>query len=298
MQTTPRATSIEPRPGNGTVWLVPFAALALFVAAIAALLWFVHRHEAEIQITNLRRDTQYAELAITRKILTHQEFADRLAGAMGSGQPAPSLTDQAQRYLLQNPEIRNVVWASADGMTGWSAPAWKDASTLSRERPSLEERERMQRLTRATARSTYTEPYSDYQDEPYIEYHSPVIEQGRFLGTVSITLSLRTVMQRLVPVSVAEKYRLSLLDGEGRELFRHDDARETYDMLTQTVSLTLPWRNLDLSATSYKTDSLVGSTVLTGVILLITMVLGWSLWSLRRRVELQALADSALKASH
>ena len=55
---------------------MPFAALALFVAAIAALLWFVHRHEAEIQITNLRRDTQYAELAITRKILTHQEFTE------------------------------------------------------------------------------------------------------------------------------------------------------------------------------------------------------------------------------
>ncbi len=298
MQTTPHTTSNPTRSGIGSVWLVPFAALALFVAAIAALLWFVHRHEAEIQITNLRRDTQYAELAITRKILTHQEFADRLAGAMGSGQPAPSLSDQAQRYLLQNPEIRNVVWASADGMSGWSAPVWKDAIALNRERPSLEERERMHRLTRATARSTYTEPYRDYQDEPYIEYHSPVVEQGRFLGTVSIALSLRTVMQRLVPVAVAEKYRLSLLDAEGRELFRHENERETYDMLTQTVSLTLPWRNLDLSATSYKTDSLVGSTVLTGVILLITMVLGWSLWSLRRRVELQAQADSALKASH
>ena len=208
MPSIPYASSETPRPGSGSVWLVPFAALALFVAAIAALLWFVHRHEAEIQITNLRRDTQYAELAITHKILTHQEFADRLAGAMGSGQPVPTLSDQAQRYLLQNPEIRNVVWASADGMTGWSVPAWKDALALNRERPSLQERERMQRLTRATARSTYTEPYTDYQDEPYIEYHSPVFEQGRFLGTVSIALSLRMVMQRLVPVAVAEKYRL------------------------------------------------------------------------------------------
>lgn len=297
------SVATEPSPkssrhGIWSAWVTPFAALALFVAAILALLWFVHRHEAEIQITNLRRDTHYAELAISSKILAHQEFADRLAGALASGRPAPSLTDQAQAYLLQNPEIRNVVWSSADGMTGWSTPPWKNLDALTRERPSIEERERMMRLTRATGRSTYTEPYRDYQDESYIEYHSPVIEQGRFLGTVSITLALRTVMQRLVPAVVAEKYRLSLLNGEGRELYRHEDERETYDMLTQTVSLTLPWRNLALSATSYKTDSLIGRTVLTGIILLITMVLAWSLWSLRRRDLLQAQADSALKASH
>jgi C4-dicarboxylate-specific signal transduction histidine kinase len=285
-------------PGGRRAWLVPFAALALFVAAILALLWFVHRHESEIQLANLRRDTQYAELAITRNILAHQEFADRLAGALSAGQSAAALIDQAQAYLRQNSEIRNIVWSSADGMTGWSAPTWKDAVAITRERPPLDERERMRRLTSATGRSTYTEPYRDYQDEPYIEYHSPVMEHGNFQGTISMTLSLRTVMQRLVPVAVAEKYRLSLLDPEGRELFSHDAGRETSDWLTQTVSLTLPWRNLDLSATSYKTDSLLGRTLLTGVILLITGVLAWSLWSLRRRVDLQAQADSALMASH
>ena len=285
-------------PGGRRAWIVPFAALALFVAAILALLWFVHRHETEIQLANLRRDTQYAELAITRKILAHQEFADRVAGAIASGQGPGSLIDQAQAYQDQNSEIRNIVWSSADGMQGWSVPTWKDAVAVTRERPSLEERERMRRLAIATGRPTYTEPYRDYQDEPYIEYHSPVVEHGSFKGSISMTLSLRTVMQRLVPVAVAEKYRLSLLDGEGRELFSHDVGLETSDWLTQSVSLTLPWRNLDLSATSYKTDSLVGRTILTGVILLITGVLAWSLWSLRRRVDLQAQADSALMASH
>ena len=58
-----------------------------------------------------------------------------------------------------------------------------------RERPGWEERERMLRLTRATGRSTYTEPYRDYQNEPFIEFHSPVIDRGRYLGAVSITLS-------------------------------------------------------------------------------------------------------------
>lgn len=282
----------------GSVWIMPFAALALFVAAIAALLWFVHRHEAEIDLSNLRRDTQYAELAITRKILAHQDFVDRVAGAISAGQVAPSLTDQAQLYLGQNPEVRNIAWSSPGGVILWWAPVWKDAPAIARERPPVAERERMLRLTEATGRSTYTDPYRDYQDEPYIEYHSPVIREGRYLGAISVSLSLRAAMQRLVPLSVTEKYRLSLTDASGRELFRPDGNRETYDWLTQTVSLTLPWRDLDLTATSYKSDSLIGRAALMAVITLVTLVLAWSLWSLRRRVEMQASVDRALMASH
>ena len=279
-------------------WLLPYALLALFVAAILALLWFVHRHEREIEFNNLRRDTQLAELTVTRKLLAHQEFGDRLAGTLSSGITPETLSEQAEAYLRQNPEVLNAVWTRDDGSIAWSAPAFKDAPALTRERPALPERERMLRLTRATGRSTYTEPYRDYLNEPYIEYHSPVQERGQFHGTVSVTLSLRMVIQRLVPVNVIDKYRLSLLDAEHNELFRVDDARETFDLLTQKVTLTLPWRNLQLSVTSYKTDSLIGRTALIGLILGITGVLVWSLVSLRRRVLRQLAADSALVASH
>ena len=286
------------RPTARTAWVLPNAMLALFVVTILALLWFVHRHESEIQLGNLRRDTQFAELAITRKLLAHQELTDRLAGSIASGQKPDTLGDQVEAYLLNNPEVRNAVWTREDGVTAWVTPDYKDPITVLRERPGWEERERMLRLTRAIGRSTYTEPYRDYQDEPFIEYHSPVIDRGHYMGAVSITLSLRAVMQRLVPTTVTEKYRLSLIDSEGRELFRHDDPRETYDLLTQTVDLTLPWRNLHLSARSYKTDSLIGPTILIGMTLLITCVLVWSLVSLRRRVLQQVAADSAIKASH
>ena len=281
-----------------SAWLLPYALLGLFVVSILALLWFVHRHEREIELNNLRRDTQFAELAVTRKLLAHQEFSDRLAATLSSGMTPETLSEQVDVYLRQNPEVLNAIWTRDDGTVAWAAPAFKDAPALTRERPALPEQERMLRLTRATARSTYTEPYRDYLNEPYIEYHSPVLERGRFHGTVSITLSLRAVIQRLVPSTVTEKYRLSLLDAEHNELFRVDDARETYDLLTQNVVLTLPWRNLQLSATSYKTDSLIGRSILIALILLITGVLIWSLVSLRRRVSRQLAADSALVASH
>ena len=246
----------------------------------------------------MRRDTQLAELAITRKLLAHQEFADRLAGTLSSGMTPETLSEQTEVYLRENPEVLNAVWTKPDGVVAWAAPGFKDSPTLSRERPNLAERERMLSLTRATGRSTYTEPYRDYLNQPYIEYHSPVLERGQMHGTISITLSLRTVLQRLVPQTVAEKYRLTLLDAEGNQLFRAEEKRETYEPLTQTVELTLPWRNLHLSATSYKTDSLIGRSILAGLILLITGVLIWSLISLRRRVSRQMAADSALVASH
>ena len=295
------APAVEPALEPSRVrsaWLLPYAVLGLFAAAILALLWFVHRHESEIDLNNLRRDTQLAELALTRKLLAHQEFASRLAGALSAGQTPETLTDQAEVYLRENPELLNAIWTREDGVMSWVAPGYKEPVALSRERPEPAERERMMRLTRATGRATYTEPYRDYQNEPYIEYHSPIIERGNFHGTVSATISLRAVMLRLIPPAITEKYRVALLDAEGRELFRLEDRRETYELLTQTVQLTLPWRNLHLSVTSYKTDSLIGRAILTALALALTGVLVWSLALLRRRVQQQMAADAALVASH
>ncbi len=281
-----------------SAWLLPNATLALFVVGIVALLWFVHRHESEILLSTLRQDTQYAELAISRKFQVHQAFVDRLAGQVGLGLAPDTLIDQADDYVLQNPEVLNVLWTRESGDLDFATPSHKDLFQLIRERPPVAEIERMQRLTNAMRRATYTEPYTDYQNEPLIEYHGPVFDKGRFLGTISMSISLRSAVTLLIPPGLAQKHRFSLADADNQELTLLDTESEIHEPLTQSVVLTLPWRNLRLTATSYKTDSLIGHAVLVGVTLLLTALLLGSLWSLRARVSRQAAADSALAASH
>lgn len=287
----------KPRAQTPRAWL-PYAALALFAVAVLVVLALIYRHETELQRNNLRRDLQSAEIALTRKLQAHQEFSDRLAGALSSGEPPDSLNEQTEIYIKSNPEISQVLWTADGAYIRWMVPTGRDKTEVVRTRPQINEIERMLRLTAATGRSTYTEPYVSSEGEAYVEYHSPVHHNERFFGTLCTTISLRALVQTMVPTNVLEKYRIAIYDHDGRELYAAQSGEETFDSLTLTENLTLPWRNLQLRATSYRTSSALGQTALFSLTLLLLGVLGWSLNTLRVRAARQAEADNAVIAAH
>ena len=278
-------------------WL-PYGVVALFAVTVLVVLALINRHETELQRNILLRDLQSAEISLTRKLQAHQEFNDRLAGALSSGEPPESLNEQTEIYIKTNPEISQILWTADGAYIRWIVPPGRDKADVVRTRPQITEIERMLRLTAATGRSTYTEPYVSSEGEAFIEYHSPVHHNERFFGTLSTTVSLRGLVQAMVPVNVAEKYRIGLFDHEGRELYSMQSGQGTFDALTLSENLTLPWRNLQLRATSFRTSSALGQTALYAVTLLLLGVLGWSLNTLRRRAALQTAADHAVKAAH
>ncbi|HEX4325765.1 MAG TPA: histidine kinase dimerization/phospho-acceptor domain-containing protein, partial [Burkholderiales bacterium] len=278
-------------------WL-PYAVLALFALAVLAVLWLIYRHETELQRNTLRQDLQSAEIALTRKLLAHQEFSDRLAGALSSGEKPESLTEQTEIYVKSNPEISQVLWTSDGAFVRWVVPVAREPTEVVRSRPHMTEIERMLRLTAATGRATYTDPYVTTDGEAFVEYHSPVHHGERYFGTLCATISLRVLVQTMVPTSVLDKYRIAITDHDGHELYATQSGQETFDSLTLSENLTLPWRNLQLRATSYRTRSAIGQTALFALTLLLLGVLAWSLNALRRRATLQVAADNAVKAAH
>lgn len=295
-----QATSSPSLPSPRRVWLVPNITLALFVVAVILLLAFLHRHETELQRNNLLRDVQWAESSIARKLLAHQEFIDGLARAVAEsdGEISVELAAQVEDHLRVSPELRNLVWNLPDASVRWWAPGARPFTQLVRERPAAAEIDRMERLTAAMSRATYTHAYRDYTGEPFIEYHSPILRRDGFYGTVSATYSLRNVLQNLVPTALLGKYRVALVDGEARELFSLSRDGTADELLTQSVVMSLPWRDLSLSATSYQTDSLLAQTTFAALTLLLSAVLVWSLWSLRKHIGMRMAADQAARASH
>jgi len=289
--------SIAPRGRVPQAWL-PYAVLALFALTVLALLWLIYRHETELQRNTLRQDLQSAEIALTRKLLAHQEFSDRLAGALSSGEKPDSLTEQTEIYVKSNPEISQMLWTSDGAFVRWVVPAAREPTEVVRSRPHMTEIERMLRLTDATGRATYTDPYVTTDGEAFVEYHSPVHRNERYFGTLSATISLRLLVQTMVPTSVLDKYRIAITDHDGRELYATQSNQDSFDSLTLSENLTLPWRNLQLRATSYRTSSAIGQTAVFALTLLLLGVLAWSLNTLRRRATLQTAADNAVKAAH
>ncbi len=295
---TAHAPRADSKTSRSWLWLAPGMGLVLFVLVIVSLLWVLQRHEVEVQRNNLMRDIQRVEVDLSRELIADQEFMDQLARAFAlNAESETSLRTQAEDYLRRRPAITSIAWNAPNGTMNWASPTRRIQAEIISERPTAEEIERMLRLTEAMNRSTYTHAYHDYQGRSYIEYHSPVMSDGRFLGTLSATYSLSGLVQHLVPRDFSDKYRVAFIDSEGELLSGFDSKNVADDFLTQSVAMTLPWRDLKLRATSYRTDSLVTQRMLGAMTVLLSVIIVWSMWSLRKHIDKRVQADQALQAS-
>jgi two-component system, LuxR family, sensor histidine kinase DctS len=286
--------------GFAARWLAPAAptiALLVFLGATVAILWVLFWHESALQRNQLLRDVQAMEVTLTRELLADQQFTDRLAFELGDRKDANAYFSlQTEEYLRSRPAIANLSWNSPENNTRIYAPQARSYTDIVRERPSVEEVGRVLRLSSATERGTYTNVYRDYQQQVYLEYHAPVTQDGKFLGTVSITYPLQRVAQKLVPENFAQKYQVSIIETD--VLNRRDEIENIGDGLSQSVAVTLPWRDVQLKATSLKTDSSLTPRILGALTLAMAAVIVWSLLALRALVKRRNEADRALVASH
>lgn len=278
------------------LWLMPTITLALFIVAMATLLWLLFRHEQELQRNNLARDIQWAERSIVKQLDKDREFIDALAHDKAAGRLSrEAFENRAAQYLKQNQALLDMVWNDVKLNMLWSAPAGKSPRELWRDRATFSELQRMLRLTSATGRPTYTNIYSGYDRRYYIEYHSPIIAGDDFLGTISAVYSLDGITQYMLPPGFADKYGISVADREGDVLLSRAPDQELNELLSQSIALTLPWRGLTLRATSYKTESPLAQNMIVALIFALCLGIVWSLWLLARhikkRVEVEAERD-------
>jgi PAS domain S-box-containing protein len=281
---------------NAWLWFIPNATLVFFIFSMGALFWLLQRHELELQRNNLLRDSQWAEQTITRKLVADQDFLLGLAKDKAYGQLTEEEFDnRATQYLRQNPAMLDLIWNDPSLQARWSVPAAHSLQAVRRERAPFAEIERMARLTYNTARGTYTEVYTGYDDREYIEYHSPVLRNDRFQGTISAVYSLAGIIQHLLPPGFGDKYQVRIADREGREILAETRDEVTTENLTQSIPLAVPWRGLTLKLTSYKTASPLSQNMLTAMIAALSLLIVWSLWALRghirKRIEVESERD-------
>jgi two-component system, LuxR family, sensor histidine kinase DctS len=279
-------------------WLAPAAptfALLAILGATVAILWVLFWHESALQRNHLLRDVQSMEVTLTRELLADQQFADRLAFEL-SDRPDKNayFRLQSEEFLRLRGAISVVAWNDVDNVTRLYAPQTRPYTDIVGERPGVEELSRVIRLAGATERGTYSEVYRDYQQRTYLEYHSPVVQNGQYKGTISITYRMQRVAQQLVPKDFADKYSIALVEADSAQ--RRDISES--DGLSQSVAVTLPWREVRLKATSLKTDSTLTPKILGTLTVGMAGFIVWSLFALRSNVKRRDEADRALVASH
>ena len=299
-------------PRDGWVWILPAALLITFIAAISLLLYLLYRHELELHRNGLTRDIQWAETAIARRLAADQTWLDVLARRLAEGElDQASMVQEAERYLAGNPGIQGIVWTDSSGRIRSVAPQHKQGLAALLEQPPSEELERIVRLSTTMARGTYTQPYRDNEKNLLIQYHAPVLgavnsgerDLGANQGTVAVTYSLRGIVQQLIPQDVLAKYRFVVVSADGDEVRSLNASpsltnRFARELMTQSLPMTMPWRDLTLRVTSFRTDSLLAQTVLGTLTIALSLVIVWSLWSARRHLNTRTQAVEAAQASH
>ncbi len=281
------------------IWLLPWGTAAVFLAFIAAVLWILYRHDAELQRNHLLRDILGVEVNLTRELLDDQKFLDELARELAeNGMKEASFRVQAEDYQRRRPAITAIIWNKPDGSTPWITPQKRTPIEVVRERPAAAELERMQRLTNAMGRATYTTAYRDYGGRLLIEYHSPILKGDQSLGTLSLTYSLQGVAQFLVPSTLSDTYRLEFSEST-------QEPRSTLPLpwfgeerLAQSIAVTLPWREVRLMATSYQAESSLAKHALGTVSIMLAMLVAAGLIFMRRQIGHRLEADDALLAAH
>jgi C4-dicarboxylate-specific signal transduction histidine kinase len=277
--------------------IVPAMALLAILGTTAAILMVLFWHESALQRNQLMHDVQALEVTLTRELLADQQFVDRLAFELLERKDANAyFALQAEEYIRQRPAIANISWNSVANGTRLYAPNTRAYTDVLSERPAIEELGRITRLTEATERGTYTNVYRDYQQRSYLEYHTPIAQDQKFLGTISVTYPLQRVAQLFVPASFANRYSVDIVETDvatKREL-----AANAGDNLSQSVAVTLPWRDVRLVATSLKTESSLTPRILAALTLAMAAFITWSLLALRKHVKRRDEADRALVASH
>jgi C4-dicarboxylate-specific signal transduction histidine kinase len=260
------------RTGFAARWvapIVPALALLAILGTTAAILMVLFWHESALQRNQLMHDVQTLEVTLTRELLADQQFVDRLAFELLERKDANAyFALQAEEYIRQRPAIANISWNSTANNTRLYAPST----------------------------GTYTNVYRDYQQRSYLEYHTPIAQDQKFLGTISVTYPLQRVAQLFVPANFANRYSVDIVETDVAS--KREQAASVGDNLSQSVAVTLPWRDVRLVATSLKTESSLTPKILAALTLAMAAFITWSLLALRKHVKRRDEADRALVASH
>lgn len=287
------------RAGRAWLWLLPWATAAFFMAFIAALLLILYRHDAELQKSQLLRDIQGVEVNLTRELLDDQQFLEELARELlENGMREDAFRAATEDYQRRRASILAVIWNAPDGSSRWVTPPRRTSGEILRERPATAELERMLRLTNAMGRSTYTTAYRDYEGRLLIEFHAPLLKGENSLGTLSITYNLQSLAQQLVPPALSERYRLEFSEAGTDPAPAGLAPWLGEERLVQSIPVTLPWREVRLLATSYRSESILAKHALGAVILLLGALVAVGLVIMRRQIRQRLEADTALLAAH
>lgn len=284
--TTPKLDSIA------RDWYVQEWLLLLFAAGMLLFIYFVARHEAELERSEIIRDAALIEQSISRKLDADQSFLDRLALDVGDERFSSEEFDRiAGKRAIESGYIIEILRVKPNLDVVRHAPGVNSLEAVQTNRAPFVDQIRMSSFAESTSRSTYSQPYRSDTGRFFIEYAAPVYAQTRFDGTINAIISFDLLVQKGVPEWAPGKYRLIISDSEGNGMTSAEAMQLESSTFQHTIAMSLPWRDLSLTLTGAKPSSLLPNLTLSTAVVALTALMVWTLMSLRKQQQMRKLAE-------
>jgi PAS domain S-box-containing protein len=277
--------------------LFPNSTVALFFLTMAVMLWTLDTREADQLRTDLSRDTLWAEQSSQRRLDDSRQQLSELAHTMGNHQlREKEFTQQATTWLATMPEMVAINYADASGEVQLSQPVnggpYHRGQLLSFNQLATFKK------SEETGRTNFSLPYPGPTGEWFIDLSVPIYNQDQFAGVIIGTFSANTLVQRLPPTWLGEKYQLELTDSAGRLLARNTNRPQIVDM---NEIISLPGSGLFIRVRPIQGVVSPARKLQLGLIIGLTLLTLASLASLnshiRRRIAAEADRDRVFRLS-
>ena len=277
-------------------WMMPNIAVGVFVVAMIALVWMLEKRDFDQQMAALARDVQWAEQTLRLNMQGDQEFLQRLARDASQDLFAePYFRNRTRHYLAVNPHLTGIAWLDADDKLRSAANAEGENDEA---RDLLAPAKTTGGL--AAAHKSELPVYgSVYQSKRYgasLEMFVPVRRGDQYLGTMVAVYSVPGMLRHLIPASFSEKYHLRAIGTDQRLLGENASARPGDETLNYEFKPDPPGNGLILRVRAYPTDASLVRSLPTLLIAALSLLVVWSLWSLRGSLAQRARAEDALRA--
>ncbi|WP_211165698.1 PAS domain S-box protein [Azoarcus sp. TTM-91] len=286
----------QPLPPVRGKWLhiLPILSLALFLAALAVLVWLTREYDADEQQAILINDALWMEQNLRFQLDRNEAQLQQLGPELLREERMSAQTEAQLRQLLsQERGLVRILWLDQDGKVRGALPPAADEHLVGEAAGAMSS-ETIFRLARAVGRPVYGPAYTVMGDKTHFEVDVPAWSDEAFLGMVVGVYSLSDLVVRELPWWFSERYRVAVLDADGREIAAKSkiaplEARRSYSM-----NFDPPGHGLTLQITPYKAETRWIPVLLTASIALLGGIVVWSFWQVRRQLTKRQAAEQAL----
>ncbi|WP_068636048.1 sensor histidine kinase [Thauera butanivorans] len=288
--------TLPPATAGRARWVgrVSYFALPLFLAAIAALVWLTRQYDADEQRSTLISDVLWMEQNLRFELDRNEADLQQLGPDLFVPQRHQQTEARLAHLLTQGRGLVRILWRTPDGtlvgaMPPLPAPNPDEATELSLADTPFQ-------LARNIGRPTYGPPYAGGNGKHRFEVHIPVWSDSALKGLVTGVYSLNDIVVRDLPWWFSARYRVAVLDDDGREIAAKSKVAPLSSQLDYQIPLEPPGHGLSLQITAYRPETRWIPVLLVTSIVLLGGVIVWSVAQLRRQLARRQQAEIALRA--